>query len=53
MDNSCENKTKVKSTCAKCGEVKEICCSVDGQPWCEDCFEKALSGKDGEKHDDQ
>jgi hypothetical protein len=31
--------------CAKCGEVKEICCMIDGEPWCEDCFDKALRGE--------
>ena len=34
--------------CAKCGEIKEVCCLIDGKPWCEDCFDKALSGKDGD-----
>lgn len=29
-------------TCAKCGEVREICCIVDGEPWCEDCLDKAI-----------
>lgn len=28
--------------CAKCGEVKEIVCTVDGKLWCEDCFDKAM-----------
>lgn len=27
--------------CAKCGEVREIVCRVDGEPWCEECFDKA------------
>lgn len=29
-------------TCAKCGQEKEIACTVDGKPWCEDCFDKAM-----------
>lgn len=28
--------------CTKCGEEKEIVCYVDGEPWCEDCLDKAL-----------
>lgn len=28
--------------CAKCGEVREIVCRVDGEPWCEECLDKAL-----------
>lgn len=28
--------------CAKCGEVEEIVCTVDGKLWCEDCFDKAM-----------
>lgn len=32
----------IKDICVKCGEEKEICCTVDGEPWCEDCFGKAL-----------
>lgn len=28
--------------CAKCGEVREIACLVDGLPWCEGCFGEAL-----------
>ena len=35
-----EDKHEVK--CAKCGEIKEIICTVDGTPWCEDCFDKAM-----------
>lgn len=31
--------------CAKCGEVKEVCCLIEGEPWCEDCFDKALRGE--------
>ena len=34
--------------CSKCGEVKEVCCLIDGKPLCEDCFDKAISVKDGE-----
>ena len=37
----------IDRVCAKCGEVKEVCCLVDGRPWCPDCFEKALGE---EKH---
>ena len=35
-----EDKHEVK--CAKCGEIKEIICTVDGKPWCEDCFDRAM-----------
>lgn len=35
-----ENKHKVR--CAKCGKIKEMVCTVDGKPWCEDCFNKAM-----------
>ena len=35
--------------CKKCGEVKEIAALVDGLPWCEECFDAALAGKDGEQ----
>ena len=31
--------------CSKCGGVKEVCCLIDGEPWCEDCFDKALRGE--------
>lgn len=39
--------------CGKCGETKDIACFVDGLPWCEDCFDKALEDnrrvEEGEK----
>lgn len=35
--------------CSQCGEEKEVCCLVDGEPWCEECFERALG--DGEEKD--
>lgn len=31
--------------CGKCGQVKnieELVCMVDGEPWCEECFDKAM-----------
>lgn len=28
--------------CAKCGRPKPIVCTVDGAPWCEACFDRAL-----------
>lgn len=28
--------------CAKCGKDAEIVCFVDGKPWCDECFCKAL-----------
>ncbi len=28
--------------CVKCGNVAEIVCLVDEEPWCEECFIKAL-----------
>ena len=31
--------------CSKCGEAKEVCCLIDGKPWCGDCFDKALTGE--------
>lgn len=42
-----ENKHKVR--CAKCRKIKEIVCTVDGKPWCEDCFDKAMGS--GTKHE--
>jgi hypothetical protein len=42
-----ENKHKVR--CAKCGKIKEMVCTVDGKPWCEDCFDKAMES--GTKHE--
>ena len=39
-----ENKHKVR--CAKCRKIKEIVCTVDGKPWCEDCFDKAMGCED-------
>ena len=42
-----ENKHKVR--CAKCRKIKEIVCTVDGKPWCEDCFDKAMES--GTKHE--
>ena len=27
---------------AKCGQEKVIACTVDGEPWCEDCFDRAM-----------
>ena len=35
-----ENKHKVR--CTKCRKIKEMVCTVDGKPWCEDCFDKAM-----------
>lgn len=35
-----EDKHEVK--CAKCGKIKEIICTVDGKPWCEDCLDRAM-----------
>lgn len=31
----------MKTKCEKCGRKKEIVCIVDGEPWCEECFNKA------------
>ena len=28
--------------CATCGKPKPIVCTVDGAPWCEACFDRAL-----------
>lgn len=28
--------------CEKCGKEVEIVCFVDDEPWCEECFVKAL-----------
>ena len=35
----------IKRPCSQCGEEKEVCCLIDGKPWCEDCFIKALGGE--------
>lgn len=32
----------MKAKCSKCEEIKEIACTVDGKPWCEDCFDRAM-----------
>ena len=32
----------MKAKCIKCGAIKEIVCTVDGNPWCDECFDKAL-----------
>ena len=37
--------------CAKCGEIKEIICTVDGKPWCEDCFDRAMKCEDEHETD--
>lgn len=34
--------------CAKCGQEKEIVCTVDDKPWCEECFDKAMGWEDVE-----
>lgn len=34
----------LKCCCGKCGQKKENVCVVDGVPYCEDCFIKALGG---------
>ena len=39
----------MKAKCSKCEEIKEIACTVDGKPWCEDCFDKAMGS--GTKHE--
>ena len=44
-----EDKHEVK--CAKCGEIKEIICTVDGKPWCEDCFDRAMKCEDEHETD--
>ncbi len=45
MDKEDEHKVR----CAKCGKIKEMVCTVDGKPWCEDCFNKAMGS--GTKHE--
>ena len=42
MGNASGEMIKMKSKCIKCGVIKEIVCTVDGNPWCEECFDKAL-----------
>lgn len=37
----------IKRRCTKCGKMKEVCCHIDGKPWCVDCFLNALESKDG------
>ena len=44
-----EDKHEVK--CAKCGEIKEIICTVDGKPWCDDCFDRAMKCEDEHETD--
>ena len=44
-----EDKHEVK--CAKCGEIKEIIFTVDGKPWCEDCFDRAMKCEDEHETD--
>lgn len=42
-----EMRTGIYRICSQCAELKNVCCFVDGEPWCEDCFEKALgNGKE-------
>lgn len=33
---------EIMRVCSRCGRVKEVCCLVDGEPRCEECFEKAM-----------
>ena len=33
------------------GEIKEIACTVDGKPWCEDCFDRAMGWEDEHEAD--
>ena len=28
--------------CANCGQLKDILCTINGEPWCEDCFNNVL-----------
>ena len=42
MENANGETIKMKSKCIKCGAIKEIACTVDGNPWCDECFDKAL-----------
>ena len=42
MENANGETIKMKSKCIKCGAIKEIACTVDGNPWCEECFDKAI-----------
>lgn len=35
-----ENKHKVR--CANCGQIKDILCTINGEPCCEDCFNNVL-----------
>ena len=37
-----DKEAKHEVRCAKCGEIKETICTVDGKPWCENCFDKAM-----------
>ena len=36
----------MEAKCVKCEEIKEIVCTVDGKPWCENCFDKAMVWED-------
>ena len=41
--------TWIYRICSQCGEETKACCFVDGMPWCEECFERALGN--GEEKD--
>lgn len=41
--------TWIYRICSQCGEEKEVCCLVDDEPWCAECFERALGN--GEEKD--
>jgi hypothetical protein len=30
------------SKCANCGQIKDILCTINGEPCCEDCFNNVL-----------
>ena len=44
-----EMRTELYLICSQCAELKKVCCFVDGMPWCEECFERALGN--GEEKD--
>ena len=47
-EEEADDRFKITEVCAKCGQEKEIACTVDGSPWCEDCFFAALGLEDEE-----
>ena len=41
--HTCEN-SEIMLVCSRCGELKEIRCLIEGEPWCEECLKKSIDG---------